>query len=259
MNNKYISISLFRVSADGQFLDVVIDCPRGYQFTKFTLTANYRENGEDFEDRFDIGDSTFKELAEVTDDGDFKYRFSLKTHWVMRIGIPDQLGISVPAIYTGNFEATHVTLGHKSNSFIDDTIDPEDNWNPDKEGEEIAVHHIMHHMDGGDVISDSAVCSDVSNVYNHILDGVINVTGPCDKVSDDIIRIYLILYAHQEAMRLGHFSDALLYFNMINSNFNRCGNFVRSGSGPSCGCQGSGIVKISSHKSGGASCGCGKK
>lgn len=256
MSNANISISLFRVSGDGQYLDVIIDCPHGYQFSQFDLTAQYKNaNGEEQEDTFNIGDGLFYELAEIAEDGEYKYVLSKRTHWVIRINIAEQLELpNIRAMYFATFKAKSIYLGH---SILNDE-DMED-WDHEHTGEEQAVRHIMYEKLGVDEIVAQAVCSDVSDVYNNILDGVINQTGTCDKVSDDTIRVYLILYAHQEAMRLGHYTDAWLYFKMITSNFNKCGNFARSGNGPSCGCSNSQPFVKTSSKSGGASCGCGKK
>lgn len=262
--NPTIYIDLFRVSADGKFLEAVFDCPYGYQFTKFLVTANYRTANASGsmvqnEEVFDIGDGIFNELDEVKNDGTYKYRLSRKTHWVVRIPIEEELDIHVPAIYTGVLSAQQVK--RISPHHIWEEEDHVDDWNPRVIGEEDLVHEIMHEVAGSTNLPDAtAICSDVSNVYNNILDEVINSTGVCDKVSDQAIRNYLILFAHQEALRLGHKEDAILYFNMINNNFNRCGTFARQGSGPKCGCQSNAGASVSrpSVSSRGASCGCGK-
>lgn len=247
--NQQINISLFRVSSDGKFLDVIVSCPRGFQFTSFMLKALYKLNGEDKEFSYDIGDKIFHELK----DANGHHALSHKNHWTMRIDIAKDLNIGVPAIYVGTFNAKEIQCECNKKPLI-----------PIEDLDGPMEHHHHHHHDTDHTWLDhklielpeaEAICSDVSAVYLTMMDGLINEPG-CAGIPDDVVRNYLILFAHQEAMRLGHISDAILYFNMINNNFTKCGNFERSGKGPSCGCGGSPkreiVVKTSS-------CGCSKR
>lgn len=248
--NKQINISLFRVSSDGKFLDVMIECPRGFQFTSFKLKALYKLNGEQKEELFDIGDKLFREL--ISDDGHHrKYQLSKENRWVFRVDIHKDLNIEVPAIYVGTFNAKEIQCECNKKPLI-----------PIEDLDGPMEHHHHHHHETDHTWLDhklielpeaEAICSDVSAVYLTMMDGLINEPG-CAGIPDDVVRNYLILFAHQEAMRLGHISDAILYFNMINNNFTKCGNFERSGKGPSCGCGGSPKREIVVKKP--TSCGC---
>jgi hypothetical protein len=44
--NKSISISLFRVSGDSKYLDMIFSCPEEYHFTSLQLEARILENGK---------------------------------------------------------------------------------------------------------------------------------------------------------------------------------------------------------------------
>jgi hypothetical protein len=68
---------------------------------------------------------------------------------------------------------------------------------------------------------DTAICSDVNFVYRCLLDGILE-EGPCDPVSDEIIRKYLILYGHETAMKLRHLETAERYFKYLAKCFHPC-------------------------------------
>ena len=49
MDEKNISISLFRVSSDSKFLDMIIDCPMNYYFTYLEIeTRSLNDDGKFF-------------------------------------------------------------------------------------------------------------------------------------------------------------------------------------------------------------------
>lgn len=279
---KFITIELFKVSPDGQFLELIADCPKGYQFYSFMLTAHYKMNGQEIENCFDIGDKLFKEMVGIrtNDEGkeEFVYKYSNHTHWVIRIPIKEQLNIEVPAIYTATFKARQVSRdkGPSILDWVKNDVDgveiveedyKRESWKGDSFEEDEIIDSYMNSRtyQPQELEPAVAICSDVSNIYKLLMDELINQKeGDCSGISDTAIRNYLIMYAHQEALRLGHLTDAFLYFDMINNNFSKCGTFNRScnnsGGQSSCGCS----SRIQVKKSGGSSsssssCGCGKK
>lgn len=78
--------------------------------------------------------------------------------------------------------------------------------------------------------------SDTNNTFQYLMDGILNSQNPCTEVSDDIIRNYLILYGHLQALQNGQQSIAEEYFKILAKNFTKCGTNNRM-CGNSCGCQ----------------------
>lgn len=77
--------------------------------------------------------------------------------------------------------------------------------------------------------------SDIHDVYHCLLDGILN-TSKCGDVDDDLIKKYLILYAHQQALTDGDIDVAKEMFKLMRDCFTKCG----TGGRPNikCGCNG---------------------
>lgn len=112
-----------------------------------------------------------------------------QSDWIIRIPLKD-LGIDYPAIYIGTFKASI-----NSNNLDRDIID-------------------------------TAIASDVNNVYHCLLKDILDTCGECydsKSVSDDVIRNYLILYGHQAAMYRRDLDVAERYFRILSKCFSSCG------------------------------------
>ena len=72
-------------------------------------------------------------------------------------------------------------------------------------------------------------CSNINFVYTGMLDLIMQLTASCINTSDfdTLNRNHMILYAHQEAMRLGRIADAKFFYNIIWKQFSWCGNSGR--------------------------------
>lgn len=86
------------------------------------------------------------------------------------------------------------------------------------------------------------VCSDISNVYRALLNDLLDLRFSCTcdyKVSDEVKRIFAILYGHLEAMRLGRYTEAEFFYSLIENNFGNCEgdkhNFINNSRKP-CNC-----------------------
>lgn len=97
----------------------------------------------------------------------------------------------------------------------------------------------------------SALISDVKEVYDCMIRDIKALDSKCtdDEILNRVIRNYMILYAHQEALHLGNISDAERWFDMMANCFS--GRCAGTNSQPGCGC-GCKTVKVE------PSCGCGK-
>jgi len=75
----------------------------------------------------------------------------------------------------------------------------------------------------------TGVCSNINFVYANLLDLVMSFTNCCisDTQYDNLDRNYMILYAHQEAMRLERYNDAKYFYSIIWNLFVSCGPTVR--------------------------------
>lgn len=88
------------------------------------------------------------------------------------------------------------------------------------------------------ILETEAVCSDVSNVYKYILLELINLTKGCcvTSIPVDIQRMFTILYAHIEAMRLQQFDDAAQFYDVLRTNFSTCWVPERNLKAKPCNC-----------------------
>lgn len=95
--NKSISISLFRVSGDSKYLDMIFSCPEEYYFDSLQLEVRFVENGTFKSEFFDLSQALFidSETEEVIIE---------QKHWTVRLPL-NKLGITVPAIYIATFNA----------------------------------------------------------------------------------------------------------------------------------------------------------
>lgn len=68
------------------------------------------------------------------------------------------------------------------------------------------------------------ICSNVNFVYENLLDLVVNFNDCCisDADYETLDRNHMILYAHQEAMRLERYEDAIYFYNIIWNLFSHC-------------------------------------
>lgn len=182
MSDRNISVSLFRVSADSKFLDMVFDCPREYHFTYLQLeTRTLNDDGKFVSQWFDLSKALFTEETKT------------KHHWTVRLPL-NKIGINSPAIYIATLKAQYP------------------DWEAIETTEEIEP----------DEITDEMICSDVNDAYYYLLDNVLNVIDKCSGISDDAIRNYLILYAHIAALQQHDLDVAEVYFKLIINKFEKC-------------------------------------
>lgn len=80
-------------------------------------------------------------------------------------------------------------------------------------------------------VFDKLILSDVYYVYRDLLDGLLS-SDRCDPLSDELIKKYLILYGHQQALQ-EDLDIAKELFKLLHNNFTKCGN---SGRIVNCGC-----------------------
>jgi hypothetical protein len=81
-------------------------------------------------------------------------------------------------------------------------------------------------------VFDKLVLSDVYYVYRDLLDGLLS-SDRCDPLSDELIKKYLILYGHQQALQ-EDLDIAKELFKLLHKNFTKCGNNGRRI--VNCGC-----------------------
>ena len=218
MNNKNITISLFRVSADSLYIDMMFDCPEEYYFNSLFLEVRYFDKVMKSQ-FFDLSNALFNV------DPDDPNNTINKKHWVVRLPL-DKLGILVPAIYKGTLKAQPI---------IDESSDDsETECTPELEP-----------------LEDCMVCSDVNYAYKCMLKDLLDLSDladPCLEISDEAIRKYLLLYGHQAALSTGDEEAAEVYFKLISNCFEQCGQGA-------CGCCPTDRPKPIIHKS---NCNCGK-
>lgn len=209
--SKFITISLFRVRpGDSTKLDMIFSCFTGYYFTSLILDICYLVNGEFVNQQYDLSPAIFK----VPTQGE-----QYQTRYAISLPL-DKLEIYqstiYPAIYTGTF-----TIARYDQNV--EAITEENN-------------------------QDVAVCSDVNYAYHCMLKDLLEMQdlsscNQCVEVSDELIRKYLILYGHYQALNCGDGEFAKTFFKIINNCFGNCPSTPIN-----CGCASKRVT----------SCNCGK-
>lgn len=194
---KSINISLFRVSADSKYLDIMFELPGMYKLTNMTVRI-YQYTGCDK----DYQISEFEPNIENLDQSDFTIRLSLNENQ------PDGLEIKpfTPII-------CQLELNAKVIKEYEDSLDCDDLTE----------------------IQAFALASDVNFVFDDLMNDVLTM-GDCGEPSSDLMRNYMILFAHQEAMRLSKIEEAKKYYKILAKKFNSCCNNNKSYSNSSIGC-----------------------
>lgn len=235
--NQAISISLFRVSSDSQYLDMIFDCPRDYYFNYLQLEVrSLNDKGEFISNFFDLSPALFK--ITPTDDNTVN-----KQHWTVRLPL-EKLGFNnVPAIYKGSLKAEYKFVTgenyitedgiryalpipyHNSQAYeiIDDTAQVYK-----KNG--LAIDGIFGKILTTcdklptESLQDSMICSDVNSVYTDILNDILAQSKQCEEdVSGEAIKKYLLLYGHHIALTRGDLDTAEAYFKLLINHFSKCG------------------------------------
>jgi hypothetical protein len=68
-----------------------------------------------------------------------------------------------------------------------------------------------------EVAPDTGICSNVNFVYENLLNSILALTNCCidSTTYDTLMRNHMILYAHQEAMRLERYTEAEYFYGII--------------------------------------------
>lgn len=83
--------------------------------------------------------------------------------------------------------------------------------------------------------------SDISNVYFYILKELLCVSNydPCgNKLSTELQRIFVLMFAHLEAMRLERWKEAEMFYTVIKNNFSNCKSNLELKPNKTCCCNG---------------------
>ena len=226
---KAIEINVLRVSSNGKYIEFIINCPEDYYFTDFVIGVY---GGDDqyslksclFEAQLGDEDSIYNE--------DDRLYYHNKQYYSGQFKIED-LDVHVPEMY-------EITISAHHNPAADPEPQPECEQHPK-------------------VITTTAYISDVSKVYTCLMNDILSMgQNLCEnsEVMDKLIRNYLILYAHQEAMHLRELTDARKYFTLLQNCFSTCGETQKT----TCSlCNGSTLteyVRSNTYKP--SNCNCGK-
>ena len=207
-NKKTIAISLFRVSADSKYLDMIFSCPVEYFFDSLTLEVRFwdpsvKQMRSSF---FDLSTALFD-----TDPESPGCTINQK-HWTVRLPL-SKIGIEIPAIYKATIKAQLLNLD-----------DSESGDCPEKLPDELCDHMI---------------CSDVNYAYRCMLDDLLGLddlynsgADRCLGISDELIREYLLIYGHQAALATGDDEVAERFFRLIGNCFQLCDTGACG-----CGCE----------------------
>ena len=206
---KAIEVSVLRVSSNGKYIEFIINCPKDYYFTDFIVGVY----GGD--DKYSLKDCLFEaQLGDqdaIYDSTDRVY-YHNKQEYSGQFKLED-IDVFVPEMFEIHLEA------HHNSECPGDTTDP-DNPFKDEHKDECIINT--------DPITVDAYISDVSQVYSCLMDDILKIgTDLCtnEKVQDELIRNYLILYAHREAMNMKEPQEAKKYFTLLQNCFNgKCGN-----------------------------------
>ena len=82
----------------------------------------------------------------------------------------------------------------------------------------------------------TGICSDVNNIYEYLLQCLLNLDTKCSTLTNDTRRAFILLFGHQEAMRLERIDEAAYFYNILKNNFVTCEATNRLNS-TDCGCK----------------------
>lgn len=151
--------------------------------------------GDNQTDYYDLSAALFGDAQSSDDKTD---------HWNIVIPL-EMLGITSNAIYKIYLEASEQSIDEETGKII-----------------------------YGDTITDTAWTSDVDGTFECMIAHILN-SDPCEAVSDEVIRNYLILFGHQAALRESNLDEAWEYFKLLKNCFHKCGNEHTSKVSP-CNC-----------------------
>ena len=234
---KAIEISVLRVSSNGKYIEFIINCPKDYFFTDFIVNVY----GGD--DKYSLKDCLFRAPDGYIGD--------------VAVGL-DGLLYYNKQYYSGQFKLTDIGVEHPEMFEIEITADHNNDFEDDEEqhpSDIIKPECIVP----AEELHAQAYISDVSKVYTCLMNDILSMGADlCNNsdVTDRLIRNYLILYAHQEAMHMRELPEARKYFTLLQNCFSNCGE----GQVTSCKlCNGGTLTeyrRYDTYKP--SNCGCGK-
>lgn len=190
-----IAINLLRISPDSKYLEFSVECPTDYLFNKLFIkkydAIPLNEN-----------DDLWRDCSHLLQ------RTSTKE--IMRISTEALSGFQIEPDIDGNLASTVYYV-----QFGAEWVEPTPG-NPTLPVPTVA-----------DVIG---VASDVNKMYIILKDYLLNLDARCITAQDyqTLIRDYMFLYAHIEAMRLERFDDGEMFYDIIKKQFSSCPPAQRS-------------------------------
>jgi len=190
-----IQINLLRISPDSKYLEFSVECPTNYLFNKLFIKKY---------DAIPINstDDLWRDVSHLLQ------RTSTKE--IMRISTEALSGFQIEPGVDGNLASTlfYVQFGVE--------------WIEPTPGNPTLPVPLIP-----DVIG---VTSDVNKVYILLKDYLLNLDARCITTNDyqTLIRNYMFLYAHLEAMRLERFDDAEMFYDIIKKQFISWSPWLRS-------------------------------
>lgn len=191
---KAIEISVLRVSSNGKYIEFIINCPEDYYFTDFIVNVYEGDDKYSLKDCLFVVPEDYEGEDPTVEDEDGNLYWN-KHYYSGQFKLED-IDVTDPEMFEIYLEAHH-----------------------NDECEEEELHRKR-------ALEEKVYISDVSRVYSCLMDDILKLgTDLCkdSDVQDEIIRNYLILYAHQEAMKLRELSDAKKYFSILKKCFSNCG------------------------------------
>lgn len=185
-----IQINLLRISPDSKYLEFSVKCPTNYLFNKLFI-KKYDAIP------IDSNDDLWRDVSHLLQ--------RTSTEEIMRISTEALSGFPIEPDINGNMASTMYYV-----QFGVEWIEP----NPGNPT--LPVPTIE------DVIG---VTSDVNKVYILLKDYILNLDLLCNNPDDynTLLRNYMFLYAHTEAMRLERFDDAEMLYDILKKSFSKCG------------------------------------
>lgn len=208
--NKAISISKFDVDPEGEYLQLMVDCPAdimapdgetvvvpGYHFTTMTITVynkNYRDQ-KGHQITYNFSDAVFGEQSEK------------ETHWAIKIPLTFNMenGEVIPSMYK-----LYIAAEKNIISTDNDTSDLLSTIAAITEDDEDQIEPAV------------AWTSDLRHVYDCMAASILN-SDPCEGLPDSVIRNEVLLQGHLLALKNQKTMEALEYFILLNNCGSNCG------------------------------------
>ena len=221
-----ITINLLRISPDSAYLEFSIECPINYKFTKLYIKKYDMVP-------LDETDNLWRDCSHL-----YSTTTLTPTKQVLRISTEALSGLTIE---NGASTIFYVQFGISYNTSLSvykGLFNPVSTYALNETIISSGVYYkSLVNGNTGNLLTDTGkweviptipdvvgCCSDVNKVYTLLKDYVLDMDADCLEANDynTLVRDYMVLYGHTEAMRLERFDEAEVFYDILKKSFSNC-------------------------------------